>query len=116
MKEMCRNFVCNGCSRNQNGSMQNAMYQNGSMVQNGCRSMQQNTNGVQPAALQPDTMMGDCNACVIERVGLAQAFVPSQPFTQPMEQEQSLVCGTVFADLAMPYCSGWNIYRFGREA
>ena len=95
MKEMCRNFVCNGCAR-QNGSMQ----QNGSV----------------PAALQPDTMMGDCNACVIERIGLAQAFVPAQPFEQPMEQEQSLVCGTVFSDLAMPYCSGWNLYRFGREA
>ncbi len=116
MKEMCRNFVCNGCAAKQNGSMcqNNRMNQNGCMQRN--RSMQQNNNGVQPAALQPDTMMGDCNACVMERIGLAQAFVPSQPFSQPMEQEQSLVCGTVFSDLVMPYCSGWNIYRFGREA
>lgn len=89
MKEMCRNFICNGCMQK---------------------------NDAQPAALQPDTTMGDCNACVTERVGLAQAFIPTQTFAQPMEQEQSLVCGTAFSALAMPYCSGWNLYRFGREA
>ena len=52
---------------------------------------------------------------MIERVGLAQAMVPFQPYEAPMEQEQSLICGTAFADLAMPYCSGWNLYRFRRE-
>ena len=80
MKEMCKNFVCDGCST------------------------------------MPDAMMGSCNSCVIERVGLAQAFVPTQPYQMPMEEEQSLVCGTVFSDLAIPYCSGWNLYRFGKEA
>ena len=91
MKEMCRNFICNT---------------------NKCPS----AAGVQPAALTPDTSMGDCASCVMGRIGLAQAYVPSQPYMQPMEQEQSLVCGTIFSDLAMPYCSGWNLYRFGREA
>ena len=41
-------------------------------------------------------------------------MVPFQPYEAPMEAEQSLICGTVFADLAIPYCSGWNLYRFGR--
>ena len=100
MKEMCRNFVCNNkCQQRETCS--------------GRRSSAQSAN---TAAIMPDTSMGDCNACVIERIGLAQAFIPSQPFEQPMEQEQSLVCGTVFSDLAMPYCSGWNLYRFRREA
>ena len=90
MKEMCKNFVCDGCNR--------------------C-----NSSGVMPAAVTPDTTMGDCNACVMERIGLAQAFVPVQPWQMPMSEEQSLVCGTVFADLTMPYCSGWNLYRFGKE-
>lgn len=91
MKEMCKNFVCDSCNR--------------------CEAC-----GVMPAAVTPDTMMGDCNACVIEQVGLAQAFVPSQPWQMPVSEEQSLVCGTAFADLTMPYCSGWNLYRFRKEA
>lgn len=93
MKEMCRNFVCN---------------------HNNCPAA--STAQADPAALLPDTSMGDCRSCVIARVGLAQAYVPEQPFTAPMEGEQSLVCGTVFSDLAMPYCSGWNLYRFAKEA
>lgn len=92
MREMCRNFACNQ------------------------RCKQNNADAPTPAALTPDTTMGDCNACVSERIGLAQAMVPFQPYKAPMEAEQSLVCGTAFADLVMPYCSGWNLYRFGREA
>lgn len=99
MKEMCRNFVCN----------------TGRCPQQSANT-QRSASAVNPAAIIPDTSMGDCNACVIERVGLAQAMVPFQPYEAPMEQEQSLVCGTVFADLVMPYCSGWNLYRFGKEA
>ncbi|MBR2383590.1 MAG: spore coat associated protein CotJA [Anaerotignum sp.] len=91
MKEMCRNFICNT---------------------NKCPS----ASGAQAAALVPDTSMGDCSSCVMERIGLAQAFVPSQPYTAPMEQERSLVCGTTFSELVMPYCSGWNLYRFAKEA
>ncbi len=47
-------------------------------------------------------------------MGRRRAMVPFQPYEAPMEAEQSLICGTVFADLAIPYCSGWNLYRFGR--
>ena len=91
MKEMCRNFICNN---------------------NGCPA----ASTAQSANLSYPNNSKDCSTCVMERVGAAQAYVPSQNFTQPMEQEQSLVCGTVFSDLAMPYCSGWNLYRFRREA
>ena len=89
MKEMCRSFIC----RNQAPA-----------------------DHAQTAAILPDTSMGDCNSCVMSRIGLAQAYIPSQPYNAPMEQEQSLVCGTVFSDLVMPYCSGWNLYRFRKEA
>lgn len=97
MKEMCRNFICS-----------NNRYQ------------QANTTMPQTAtpqtasayAITPDTSMGDCSSCVLERIGLAQAYIPAQPYTTPMEQEQSLVCGTTFSELVMPYCSGWNLYRF----
>lgn len=92
MREMCRNFACDQ------------------------RCRQSNAENAAPAALTPDTTMGDCNACVMERIGLAQAMVPFQTYEAPMEEEQSLICGTAFADLVMPYCSGWNLYRFGREA
>lgn len=93
MKEMCKNFVCNAATA--------------------CPVASQQDTGTVPPS---NTSMGDCNTCVIERVGLAQAFVPTQPFQQPMSQEQSLVCGTAFSDLVMPYCSGWNLYRFAKEA
>lgn len=65
-----------------------------------------------PGSTSPDV---DCNTCIIDRIGLAQAIVPSQPFTAPMESEQALVCGTAFSDLVMPYCSGWNFYRNTQE-
>ena len=88
MKEMCRNFICNG---------------------NRC----QQTNTTQTTSTPiPDTPMNNCSACIMQHIGLAQAYIPSQPYTMPMEQEQSLVCGTTFTELVMPYCSGWNLYRF----
>lgn len=101
MKEMCQNFICNTkkCpAQPSEPTVQGAMH------------------APSTAAVLPDTDMGDCNACVIERVGLAQAFVASQPYAAPMEQEQSLVCGTAFSALVMPYCSGWNLYRAAKEA
>ena len=90
MKEMCRNFICN------NNRCQQA-------------NTAQTTSTYTPI---PDTPMTNCNTCVMKQIGLAQAFIPSQPYTTPMEQEQSLVCGTTFTELVMPYCSGWNLYRF----
>lgn len=95
MKEMCRNFVCDP-SR--------------------CPQQSANTQRSTPsAAKNAAASANQCNACVIEQVGLAQAMVPFQHYEAPMDQEQSLICGTAFADLAMPYCSGWNLYRFRRE-
>lgn len=115
MKEMCQNFICN--TRKCPAQPAASQEQTAQPMQNAQRSQTVQTTMVSPAttALQPDTDMGDCNACVLERVGLAQAFVPNQPYEAPMEQEQSLVCGTTFSALVMPYCSGWNLYRFGKE-
>ena len=96
MKEMCRNFVCN-----------NRCQQNSANIPS--------TTATQSATILPDIPMGNCSRCVMEKIGLAQAYVPSQPYTQPMEQEQSLVCGTTFTELVMPYCSGWNLHRYMKE-
>lgn len=57
----------------------------------------------------------DCNACVIEKIGLAQAFVPAQPYQAPSTPEQSLICGTAFSDLSMPYTQGNHIRQNARE-
>ena len=92
MKEMCRNFVCSNSNCEQAAATKSMAMEN------------------------PDVSVGDCSSCVMKRIGLAQAYIPSQPYTMPMGQEQSLVCGTVFTELVMPYCSGWNLERFGREA
>ena len=86
MKEMCKNFISDADDAK-------TMYQK-----------KQNCSG------------NSCDACVIEQVGLAQAYVPSQPYQKPMGQEQSLVCGTTFASLVMPYCAGWHLYHSAKEA
>ena len=101
MKEMCRNFICNNkqCTK-ANVNMTNSPFP------------QAETS----ASFIQEMPMTDCSSCVMNRIGLAQAYVPSQPYAPPMPQEQSLICGTAFSDLAMPYCSGWNLYRFGKEA
>lgn len=96
MKEMCRNFICsnNHCPQ-ANATMTQVTTTQTDMI--------------------PDPSIIDCSRCVLERIGLAQAYVPSQPYTTPMQQEQSLTCGTAFSELVMPYCSGWNLYRFREE-
>ena len=101
MKEMCRNFICNNnrCTQAAANTPQSTSAQNANSL-----------------SVTPDASMGDCSACVIERIGLAQAFIPSQPYETLKDQEQSLICGTVFSELSMPYCSGWNLYRLGKEA
>ncbi len=115
MKEMCQNFICNTRKCPAQPAASDA--QRTQTTQTAQTTQNARTTMVSPAttALQPDTDMGDCNACVLERVGLAQAFVADQPYEALMEQEQSLVCGTAFSALVMPYCSGWNLYRFGKE-
>ena len=94
MKEMCRNFICNN-----NRSPQTSLH---------------DTPSASFATIS-NVPMNDCNNCVMNRIGLAQAYIPSQTYTPPMPEDQSLICGTVFSELAMPYCSGWNLYRFRRE-
>ena len=80
-----------------------------------CRNFICNNNLESDSPL-PDMNVADCSSCVMNRIGLAQAYIPSQPYTPPINEEQSLVCGTVFSELVMPYCAGWNLYRFSKEA
>lgn len=67
-----------------------------------------------PARPYPTEDMS-CNACVLEKVGLAQAFVPMQPYETPSTPEQSLICGTAFSALSMPYKSGTHILWNNRK-
>ena len=46
---------------------------------------------------------------------LAHCEIQSQPYSTPMEPENSLICGTTFSDLIMPYYSGWHLYRMKEE-
>ena len=46
---------------------------------------------------------------------LAQAYVPMQMWTEPMEAMTSLACGTVFGELVMPYVKGSSLERNKRE-
>ncbi len=64
---------------------------------------------------KPNDMVSEYNAIIEESMELAQAYVPFQPYMAPMDQTQSLVCGTAFYDLVVPYCSGWHLYRFAKE-
>lgn len=88
MKEACNHFICDTGNTGATGAM--------------------------PPQVQPAT--DSCAACVLAKVGPAQAYVPSQAYEQPMEQEQSLVCGTAFSGLVVPYCSGWHLYQSAKEA
>ena len=45
----------------------------------------------------------DCNDCVIEHSGLAEAYVPYQTDFDIMSAEESLIAGTTFKSLNMPY-------------
>ena len=62
----------------------------------------------------PERKIPEYNGIIEESMELAQAYVPFQPFTAPLGQAQSLVCGTAFYDLIVPYCSGWHLYRFAK--
>ncbi len=75
-----------------------------------CQNFICDTGVTGPDEPQTPPTADSCTACVLAKVGLAQAFV------QPMEQEQSLVCGTAFSELAMPYCQGWHLYQSAKEA
>lgn len=51
----------------------------------------------------------DCNACVINMIGLAQAYVPFQVELNKMSPSKSLILGTTFADLSQPYVKGTGL-------
>ncbi|WP_313528838.1 spore coat associated protein CotJA [Anaerotignum sp.] len=63
----------------------------------------------------PDNMIPEYSMLIEESMELAQAYVPFQPYTAPMSQAQSLVCGTAFSDLVVPYCSGWHLFQLAKE-
>lgn len=93
MKEMCNQFVSDPCSS----------------VGRHC--------GQSPcakASTEKETKPS-CNTNGNTTMQLAQAYTPSQPYRAPMSNEQSLVCGTAFTDLVMPYCSGWHLYQIAKE-
>ena len=54
----------------------------------------------------------DCDSWLIGKMGLAQAYVPFQPNADTMTAEQSLICGTAFSDLVVPYVQGSNLVKF----
>lgn len=56
----------------------------------------------------PDTETSQETTCAFapgSTCPLAQAYVPPQPYESPSTPEQSLICGTVFSALSMPYTS-----------
>ncbi|MFI3173771.1 MAG: spore coat associated protein CotJA [Bacillota bacterium] len=53
--------------------------------------------------------------CGMKKPELGACNIPSQPFTPEMSNETSLVCGTVFKDLVMPYEAGWHLYKKTEE-
>lgn len=56
-----------------------------------------------------------CNQCVIDMIGYAQAYVPSQQDTSMLEPEQGLISGTIYSALNMPYVKGSALKRFSGE-
>lgn len=60
----------------------------------------------QPQPMMPDT---SCNACVLDKIGLAQAYIPYQTTLNIMGEARSLACGTIFSDLVSPYRKGTGL-------
>ncbi|MCJ7854968.1 spore coat associated protein CotJA [Lachnospiraceae bacterium NSJ-143] len=59
-----------------------------------------------PCDMTPDDFCyepADCNDCIIERVGLSEAYVPYQTDFDLMDPEESLMLGTAFKNLVIPY-------------
>ncbi|MFV0313616.1 MAG: spore coat associated protein CotJA [Anaerotignum sp.] len=63
----------------------------------------------------PNNIMAKYAPIIDDTMELAQAYIPLQPYTTTMSQSQSLVCGTTFNDLVVPYCAGWHLYQLSRE-
>lgn len=63
----------------------------------------------------PYNMDPEYTPFIEDSMELAQAYVPFQSYTAPMSQAQSLICGTIFPDLVVPYCSGWHLFQLSKE-
>lgn len=57
----------------------------------------------------------DCNDCIRQKVGLAQAYIPVQDYETQFAPEQGLVCGTAFPSLVMPYTQGMHLKQYAKE-
>lgn len=68
-------------------------------------------NGVmlKPAKEYSMGISDSCNECVIQKVGLAQAYVPYQATFNVMNPERSLCNGTAFQELISPYKKGTGL-------
>lgn len=61
------------------------------------------------------TVGAGLNEEMIKSVGLANAYVPVQPYVNVLDNEKALVCGTSFGDLVMPYVKGSSLERNKKE-
>ncbi len=76
----------------------------------GCKGKaSESTVEVQPAVSE------SLNNEIIEAIGLARAYIPSQPYTQPLGDMEALGFGTVFGDMVMPYVKGSALARYDEE-
>ncbi len=53
-----------------------------------------------------------CNQCVIDKIGLAQAYIPYQTDMSMMDGVSGLKAGTVFTQLNQPYQKGLDLKLF----
>lgn len=99
MKEMCNDFIMEETAV--------------SAIQSNRRMCPcQNGSGSTTGSIGNGVSEMDCNAWLIKTIGLSQAYVVPQPNANTMSEEQSLVCGTAFADLVQPYVQGSNLVKF----
>lgn len=118
MKEMCNDFIndtvsvmettrnCT-CHNHATGSMTGSM--TGGMTGNITGGMTGSMTGNITGIIGEQK---NCNDWLIDRIGLAQAYIAPQPNANTMSQEQSLICGTAFGDLVQPYIQGSNLVKF----
>jgi len=108
MKEMCSDFIPDMADMTPTGEQQVHCYPLVGMA--GKNDNNSIIVGEEKKRLPARGSM-DCNTCVLEAIGLAQAFVPFQPDGVPMGLEQSLICGTAFEGLVKPYVKGSSFLR-----
>ncbi|GFI62103.1 hypothetical protein IMSAG049_01276 [Clostridiales bacterium] len=79
------------------------------IVMSACGGSENGPNAVQPA-------VGEyLNNELLNAIGLARAYVPVQPFSQTLNQADSLACGSAFGALVSPYVKGSALARNNGE-